>query len=109
MKTNDYRAVLRREFDAEDGSFWEQLRCAGTWDVSAFDRLVDAMEACCRDNEGGENLERWMALGFWYFDTTVGDQTLKSGMRLVCEPAYYERAFRRLSELAYWYFHGEAP
>ncbi len=44
----DYLAVLRREFSAEEGTFLLQLRVKLHWDKEAFDRLTEAMFQCCK-------------------------------------------------------------
>lgn len=41
---DDYLTILRREFEAEDGSFLLSLRVHADWDKAAFSRLVRAME-----------------------------------------------------------------
>ncbi|WP_344978752.1 hypothetical protein [Streptosporangium fragile] len=41
--------LLRREFDAEDGSFLVQLRCDLQWDRQAFSRLEQAMRRVCAE------------------------------------------------------------
>jgi hypothetical protein len=43
---DDYLIVLRREFEAEEGSFLIGLCCRAEWGRAAFSRLVRAMERC---------------------------------------------------------------
>jgi hypothetical protein len=105
----DYRVILRREFDAEDGSFLMSLRGEFVWNREAFSRLVNAMEACCRDTEGKETLDRWMAEGFWYLSTFVEGCATHDAFPKDEPAEYYEKAFQRLHDLAYWFFFGESP
>ena len=44
-----YLVTLAREFRAGEGSFLLQLRIDLYWDKEAFDRLTEAMRACCKD------------------------------------------------------------
>lgn len=48
---SDYRSILWSEFFAEEGSFLLQLRVDLYWDKAAFDRLTEAMRACCKEYE----------------------------------------------------------
>ena len=41
---DDYLAILRREFEADEGSFLLRLRVEAEWDREAFSRLVGVME-----------------------------------------------------------------
>jgi hypothetical protein len=66
VSTQDWRAVLQKEFAAEPGSFLVELRFDLRWDRAAFSRLTYAMEQCCRALAGVDVVERWLAEGFWY-------------------------------------------
>lgn len=63
---DDWRAVLRHEFSAGEGSFLIRLRIDLTWDTEAFARLTAAMAECCSATAKDDELERWLAEGFWY-------------------------------------------
>lgn len=107
---DDYRNVLKLEFaDEGDGSFMIQMRCALFWDRAAFSRLVAAMEACCKDQEGKESVDRWIAEGFWYLSWFVKEWATHPNFPKVEPPDYYEKAFERLFDLAYWFFFSESP
>lgn len=105
----DWRPVLKSEFDAEDGSFLIQVRGNLKWDNEAFLRLITAMKACCLETKDLQSLERWQANGFWYFSTTVRDWTAHSNFPKLYSAEYYQRAYLILDELAYWFFFGEQP
>ncbi len=107
--TEDYRTVLRHEFGAEEGSFLLQLRVHLEWDRDAFDRLLAAMETCCRDHAGEEKLDRWLAEGFWYLTSFVRDWTTHPQFPRPFPEEYYDAAYQRLDELAEWFFTGESP
>ncbi len=102
-------AVLRSEFEAHDGSFLIQLRPRLTWDKAAFSRLIAVMEQCCRDYADNDLLDRWIAQGFWYIPTFVKAWTTHPNFPREHEQAYYDAAYRRLDDLAYWYFWGQSP
>jgi hypothetical protein len=104
-----YLAVLRSEFDAEEGSFLLKLRCELAWDREAFSRLVGAMEQCAAAYEGREKIERWIAHGFWYVEHFVPEWTSQENFPRPDDQEYYQKACRRLSDLAYWLFFGESP
>jgi hypothetical protein len=105
----EYEDVLRREFDAEEGSFLIQLRCGLTWNRKAFTRLILAMEACCQDNEGKETLDRWVAEGFWYLSWFVESWATHPNFPKNEPAEYYVKAFNRLHGLASWLFTGNPP
>lgn len=109
MKRNAHLAVLKHEFDAEEGSFLIQLRPNMEWDKEAFSRLVAAMQVCCRESEKKRTLPRWIANGFWYIPSFVKDWVSHPNFPRAYPSDYYERAFQRLDDLAYWYFFGESP
>jgi hypothetical protein len=122
--TDDYLTVLQHEFSAEDGSFLLQLRTDMTWDTAVFSRLTAAMLACCQAYDLDDAaptllgsaydktiLPRWLAEGFWYVATFVKGHTSHPAWRerSAREPTYYERAYRRLEDLADWFFTGSCP
>lgn len=63
--------VLRREFEAEEGSFLLRLRGDLEWDRTAFSRLERAMRTACERSQGSEKLDRWLAEGFYEIATWV--------------------------------------
>jgi hypothetical protein len=105
----DYLEVLRKEFDAEEGTFLLQIRCDLMWDKNAFTRLVTAMWIYCEHDCEDEMIERWVANGFWHLSTFVRTWTTHSNFPQVHSKEYYERSYRRLEDLAYWCFFGESP
>ena len=108
-KVENYLVILKNEFDAEDNSFLIQLRCDFRWDRIAFSRLVDSMKACCENNAESGNLERWLAAGFWYLQDFVKEHTSHQDFYKPYSQNYYEWAYKRLDDLAYWFFLGESP
>lgn len=108
-KVKNYLEILKHEFDAEDGSFLIQLRCNLYWDKTAFERLTDAMKVCCESSEENQLLERWLAEGFWYVQDFVKAHTSHPNFSKPYSPLYYEKAYERLDDLAYWFFTGESP
>jgi hypothetical protein len=106
---DDYLLVLRNEFEAGEGSFLIQLRPHLVWDQTSFTRLILAMQRCCEEFSGAENLDRWMAQGFWYVPSAVRDWTMHENFPRLHPPDYYDKAYRRLDDLAYWFFLGESP
>jgi hypothetical protein len=100
-------AVLRREFDAEEGSFLLRLRCDLDWDRAAFTRLDHAMRAACAQFRDHDDLPRWLAEDFYHVSHFVADWTSHPQFPRP-EPAhYYESCLERLRDLADWFFRGE--
>ncbi|WP_296739456.1 hypothetical protein [Mesorhizobium sp.] len=100
--------VLTNEFEAGDGSFLITIRPNMIWDIEAFDRLTDAMEQYCRVHGGSQTLERWVAQGFWYVPGFICNWTSHPNFPRAFPTTYYETAYRRLDDLAYWYFCGHS-
>jgi hypothetical protein len=120
---DDYTAVLAHEFSAGEGSFLLQLRVQLIWDKVAFTRLIESMLACCRVYDAHERraagvgysadtalLPRWLAEGFWYVSWFVRGWTTHPSWaeRTAPEQEYYDAAYERLSDLAYWFFMGDS-
>lgn len=101
--------VLRGEFSAQEGSFLLQLRCDLVWDRAAFTRLTEAMLAYCRTRSDEPTVERWLADGFWYLQWFTREWSSNPDFPRAYSLDYYERAYRRLDDLASWFFSGENP
>ncbi|NUW43636.1 hypothetical protein [Nonomuraea rhodomycinica] len=101
--------LLRREFDAEDGSFLIQLRCDLHWDQQAFSRLEQAMRRVCAEQETNERLDRWLVEGFWYMADFVPSHTSHPNFPRPEQPQYYEAAIERLHDLQNWFVTGRSP
>jgi hypothetical protein len=106
---DQYLTVLRDEFDAEEGSFLIQMRSDLRWDKVAFTRLIVAMEQCCQAIDEQEKVDRWVAGGFWYVSFTIRDWTTHEQFPQDHGADYYEQAYQRLDDLAFWFFMGESP
>jgi hypothetical protein len=100
---------LRGEFEAEDGSFLLQLRVDLTWDPVAFDRMTALMLEVVKARESEAPIPRWLAEGFWFVDSSVKDMSTHPNFPRPFDDQYYDRAYRRLFDLAYWLFRGESP
>src|SRR5262245_54155982 len=105
----NYEPILRREFEAEPGSFLLQLRCDLTWDKAAFSRLVVAMEQCAVAHQDRDVNERWIAQGFWYVEWFTRQWSSHQSFPRPHGEEYYQAAYDRLSDLSYWLFWGESP
>lgn len=102
-------AVLKNEFEAGEDSFLIKLRPRLEWDKTAFNRLASAMKHCAEIKSNEPKLERWVAEGFWYVPRFVRDWATHSNFPKVHSVEYYNEAFTRLDDLAYWYFMGQSP
>lgn len=102
-------ADLRDGFDEEPGSFMLALRCDLRWDKSKFARLTEAMLAFVRARDPADPIPRWIAEGYWYLDTFVRDWACHPNFPREHDEAYYEQAFQRLHDLAFWLFTGSSP
>jgi len=102
------REILRREFDAEEGSFILQVRVGLKWDWEAFRRLASAMYDVADEARGQPSIETWIAQGFWFCDTWIRDHTSHPNFPRPPEKAYRD-ALALLDELAYFLFMGQSP
>jgi hypothetical protein len=105
---DDYKSILRREFDAEKASFLLQLRGL-VWDKAAFSRLVLAMEQCAVAHEGQNAIERWIAKGFWYVEWFSKEWASHPSFPRLHGEEYYKAARERLEDLSWWLFTGNSP
>jgi hypothetical protein len=106
-----YLTVLREEFSAKEGSFLLFLRGEMIWNREAFTRLTQAMLAYCKGMENEDFVPRWVAEGFWYMSFYVRGFTLHPRWKKIIlqDEEYYERAYKRLDDLASWFFEGRCP
>ena len=103
------RDILRREFNAEEGSFLIQVRCRLEWDWDAFRRLTSAMFDVAEEVKGQPpSIETWIAEGFWFCDTWIRDHTSHPNFSRPPEDAYHD-ALALLSDLASFLFTGRSP
>jgi hypothetical protein len=98
--------VLKREFDAEEGSFLLRLRGDLEWDRAAFTRLEQAMRAACERSQSDEKLDRWVAEGFYEVATWVPSWTSHPNFPKPAPDAYFKDCIERIEDLANWYFRG---
>ncbi|GGK61899.1 hypothetical protein Ppa06_24090 [Planomonospora parontospora subsp. parontospora] len=101
--------LLRREFDAESGSFLLQLRCDLRWDRQAFSHLEKAMRRVCAQQETKDQLDRWLVEGYWYLADFVPNWTSHSNFPRPEPPEYYEAALERLLDIQSWFVTGRSP
>jgi hypothetical protein len=122
---DEWYGTLQHEFNAHEGSFLLQLRTELVWDKVAFSRLTAAMLECCKAYDISADppsthwpgspyyeasIPRWLAEGFWYLSSFVRDHTSHPAWRekIAREPDYYDQAYERLADLAYWFFTGQS-
>ncbi len=104
----DWRSVLKCEFESDDGSFLSLLTEQHRWDKEAFRELVEAMRVCCVECSEDDHLERWMAHGFFYVPAFIRAWTMQDGFAKPDE-RYWNRAIELLDVLSHWFFWGEPP
>jgi hypothetical protein len=64
--------LLRREFEADQGTFLLGLRSEGLeWDEAAFSRLEKAIRWACEHFQDDDQLDHWMAEGFYHTSWSV--------------------------------------
>jgi len=102
------RDMLKREFDAGEGSFLLQARVWLNWDWEAFRRLTSAMYDVADEVKGQPSIETWIAEGFWYCDTFIRDWTGHHNFPRPPEDVYRD-ALLLLGELASFLFTGQSP
>ncbi|WP_035855766.1 hypothetical protein [Cryptosporangium arvum] len=103
---NDARETLRREFGSAPGSFMATLYADRVWDREAFGRMERAMRTVCAAHADRDQLDRWLAEGFYYVSTWVPDHTAHSAFPRPEPVDYYDACVTRLQDLAAWFFHG---
>ena len=101
--------LLRHEFNAEDGSFLLQLRVDLRWDRRAFSRLEQAMRRVCAQQQSREQLDRWLAEGYWYLSDFVPGHVSHPDFPRDEPAEYYKAAVRRLWDLQNWFVTGRSP
>jgi hypothetical protein len=99
---------LKREFDAEEGSFLLIVRVELRWDWAAFRALTSAMFDVADAAKGGSSVETWIAHGFWFCDTWIRDWTSHPNFPRP-ESARYAEALELVHDLAYLLFLGQSP
>jgi hypothetical protein len=76
------------------------------WDRAAFSRLERAMRTVCADYAGRDQLDCWLAEGFFFMSTWVRDHTAHPNFRRPEPRSYYDACLERLWVLADWFFRG---
>ncbi len=102
------REILKRQFDAEEGSFLIQARVRLKWDWDAFRRLTSAMFDVADEVKGQPSIETWIAHGFWFCDTWISSWTSHPNFPRPPEDAYRD-AIELVHNLSYLLFIGESP
>ena len=105
---NSAQELLRREFDAEEGTFLLKLRIELKWDKSLFARLTSLMFSVAEEMKGAEVIPVWVANGFWFCDTWVKEWSSHPTFPRPDE-GYYKISCETLHDLAYMLFTGESP
>jgi hypothetical protein len=104
---DDVWTLLRQEFEAAEGSFLLGLRGEGLeWDRAAFSRLEQAMRSVCERCQDLDQLDRWMAEGFYSVSRSVRDWTSHPNFPRPEPRQYYNACLERLDDLADWFFRG---
>ncbi|MEU5999337.1 hypothetical protein ABZ837_16100 [Streptomyces sp. NPDC047197] len=101
-------AILEQEFAAEEGSFLIRLRGDLTWDRVAFTRLERAMRIACAAHQSSDQIDRWLADGFYELATAVPSWTSHPDFPRPTPVSYYEDCLERIGDLADWFFRGES-
>lgn len=105
---NDWREILHHEFQGDDGSFLAIAQEERRWDKVAFRELIEAMrDGCVRCSED-DQLDRWMAHGFFYVPAFIRAWSQQEDFEQPDE-GYWRRAIHLLEVLSHWYFWGEPP
>jgi hypothetical protein len=98
---------LRREFAAAEGTFLLNLRGDRIeWDRPAFSRLEKTMRWACQRFREHDQLDRWMADGFYEVSRFVRNWTSHPNFPRPGPEQYYNDCIERLDDLADWFFRG---
>ena len=104
----NWRFILRREFAGDDEGFISRLQQDVIWDRESFREMVIAMREACLLYAADEELERWVAHGFFYVPAFVRGWTNQPEFPRP-EANYWRGALAVLEELSHWYFWGDPP
>jgi hypothetical protein len=99
---------LREQFAAENG-FLLSLRTELIWNKEQFSQLVALMQQYLETTEHGEQIDRWVAEGFWFTESFVKDWISHPDFPKHHPLDYYAAAIDRLHDLSHWLFFGESP
>ncbi|MFK3982670.1 hypothetical protein ACI2K4_20125 [Micromonospora sp. NPDC050397] len=77
------------------------------WDRTAFTRVEQAMRAVAEEYAGRDQLDRWLAEGYFWMATWVRDHTSHPEFPRPEPESYHDACIERLWELADWFFRGE--
>jgi hypothetical protein len=99
-------SALHDELNAADGSFLLQLRVELRWDATAFRRLTREMLTYVGSRDPEADLPRWAAEGFWFASWFVKSWSQHPNFSRPFPAEYYEAAYGRLHDLAFWLFTG---
>lgn len=101
---------FQQEIDAKEGSFLLQLRCHVHWDWAAFHRLTAAMYALADKAQYQDQVDKWIAQGFWFIDTALADMSQHiQGQAGLADQARFKDALELIHDLCSFYFLGESP
>jgi hypothetical protein len=100
--------ALARELAGEEGTFLEAFFGA-RWDDERFLRLARLLALACRELEGATVLDRALAAGVWYLDTTLTARGRGHPFVEQQPVEYLEDALEKVTLLASWFFEGECP
>jgi hypothetical protein len=104
---HEHLDLLRREFGADQGTFLLGLRGEGLeWDKGAFSRFEKAMRWACEHFQDDQQLDRWMAEGFYYASWFVREWTSHPNFPRPEPGQYYKDCIQRVGDLADWFFYG---
>lgn len=104
LPVGDVLGLLRSEFDADDGTFLLKLRSELVWDQVAFVRLEHAMRHACEVFQGRDELDRWVAEGFYFASHWVKDWTQHPNFPRPEPSSYYDASISTIEDLANWFF-----
>ena len=88
----NWREVLLEEFSGGEGSLLFAIYF-GHWNSIAYERLILAMQECCRALQGQEKIERWIAAGFY----DLGQLICREDRKTSTVPTYAIVEFSRLA------------
>lgn len=104
---HEHLDLLRREFEADEGTFLLGLRGESPeWNKAAFSCLERAMRWTCEHFQDHDQLDRWLAEGFYYVSWFIRDWTAHPGFTRPEPQQYYSDCIQRIGDLADWFFHG---
>ena len=98
-----FLSELKQQFDAEDNTFLMTIRDELYWNWDQFFSLSSLMYQVADTFHHQEEIDKWIAEGFWFCDTWIREWTMHSYFPQP-SPEQHEGALNLIHDLAFYLF-----